>query len=103
MLQSIGARRVDADAGLSGLSLVVRQVPYLLGLALDAIAFFTLALQRGAVTTVSAITFVVEVVVPSIVGLSLFGDVIDPPLAFLTVAGLVLAIAGTVSLSRFAA
>jgi drug/metabolite transporter (DMT)-like permease len=64
--------------------------------------FFTVALQRDSVTLVTAITFVFEVVVPSLVGIALFGDAIAPgrlPLAF---AGFELAIGGTVSLSRFA-
>lgn len=67
-----------------------------------AMIFFTVALQRGAVTTVAAVTFVIEVVVPSVIGLTLFGDPIEPGSAGWAVLGLGLAIAGTVSLSRFA-
>ena len=40
--------------------------------------FFTVALQRDSVTLVTAITFVFEVVVPSLVGIALFGDAIAP-------------------------
>ena len=64
--------------------------------------FFTVALQRDSVTLVTAITFVFEVVVPSLVGIALFGDAIAPGRLPLALAGFVLAIGGTVSLSRFA-
>lgn len=66
-----------------------------------AIAFFTVALQRGSVTTVAAVTFVLEVVAPSLIGLALFGDPIEPGLLGWAILGFVLTIAGTVSLSRF--
>jgi hypothetical protein len=66
------------------------------------IAFFTVALQRDAVTLVTAITFVFEVVVPSVIGIVLFGNAIAPGHRPLAIAGFVLAIGGTVSLSRFA-
>jgi drug/metabolite transporter (DMT)-like permease len=65
------------------------------------IAFFTVALQRDAVTLVTAITFVFEVVVPSVIGIVLFGDAIAPGHMPLAIAGFVLAVGGTVSLSRF--
>ncbi|GAA3575847.1 hypothetical protein GCM10022197_36170 [Microlunatus spumicola] len=64
--------------------------------------FFALALQRGAVTTVTAVTFVLELVVPSLLGLWLFGDGVLPGQAPLAVLGFVLAVGGTVSLVRFA-
>jgi hypothetical protein len=67
-----------------------------------AIGFFTIALQRDAVTLVTAITFVIEVVVPSLIGIALFGDAIEPGRMPFAVAGFLLAIGGAVSLSRFA-
>ena len=67
-----------------------------------AICFFTVALQRDSVTLVTAITFVFEVVVPSLIGIALFGDTFAPRRMPLAIAGFVLAIGGTVSLSRFA-
>jgi hypothetical protein len=66
------------------------------------IGFFTIALQRDAVTLVTAITFVIEVVVPSLIGIALFGDAIEPGRMPLAVVGFLLAIGGAVSLSRFA-
>jgi hypothetical protein len=62
---------------------------------------FTVALQRDAVTLVTAITLVFEVVGPSLLGIALFGDAIEPGRMPLAVSGFVLAIGGAVSLSRF--
>ncbi|MFT4295122.1 MAG: hypothetical protein QM582_06890 [Micropruina sp.] len=67
-----------------------------------AMAFFAVALQRGPVTAVTGVTFTIEVVLPSVVGLLLFGDRVGPGLAPLAAAGFVLAIAGTTALARFA-
>jgi uncharacterized membrane protein len=67
-----------------------------------AVSFFGVALQRGKVTVVAAITFVIEVVVPSALGLLVFGDRIIPGREILAAAGFVLAIGGTIALSRFA-
>jgi drug/metabolite transporter (DMT)-like permease len=66
-----------------------------------AISFFGVALQRGSVTMVTAVTFVIEVLVPSVLGVLLFGDAIAPHLMWVAVLGIVLAVAGTISLSRF--
>lgn len=67
-----------------------------------AVGFFGVALQRGKVTVVAAITFVIEVIVPSIIGLLLFGDHILAGYIPVAGAGFVLAIGGTIALSRFA-
>lgn len=64
--------------------------------------FFALALQRGAVTSVTAIVFMTELVIPSAVGLMIFGDTVGPGLELYAVAGFLLAVGGTVSLMRFA-
>ena len=74
----------------------------IIGHGVVGIAFFTVALQRDAVTLVTAITFVFEVVVPSLIGIALFGDAIAHGRMPLAIAGFVLAIGGAVSLSRFA-
>jgi drug/metabolite transporter (DMT)-like permease len=64
--------------------------------------FFALALQRGDVTTVTAVTFMLELLVPSLLGLWLFGDGVLPGQGLLAVLGFVLAVGGTVALVRFA-
>ena len=67
-----------------------------------AMAAFALALQRGAVTIINAITFVIEMIVPSIIGLWLLGDHVRDGYAPLAIVGFLLAVVGTVSLMRFA-
>jgi hypothetical protein len=64
------------------------------------IAFFTVALQRDCVTLVTAITFAFEVVVPSLIGIVAFGDAVGTGHMPHAIAGFVLAIGGTVSLSH---
>ncbi len=64
--------------------------------------FFAIALQRGSVTTVTATTFVLEMIIPSSVGLLLFGDSVAAGTAPVAVVGFLLAIAGTLALMRFA-
>lgn len=96
-----------ASRGLSAhsISWALLAQPLLWSIVLHGIVgtvFFALALQRGSVTTVTAVTFVLEMVIPSAVGLWLFGDSVatgDGPLA---VFGFVLAVGGTISLTRFA-
>jgi hypothetical protein len=106
-----------AGLGFTGVALASRGIgaddiawPLLLNPLLWAIlvhgavgmAFFTVALQRDAVTLITAITFVFEVVVPSLIGIVLFGDAIEPGRMPLAIAGFLLAIGGAISLSRFA-
>lgn len=63
---------------------------------------FAVALQRGAVTAVTAITFVIELIIPTAIGLALLGDTVPPALAPLAVVGFLLTLAATVVLARFA-
>ncbi|MDQ1483246.1 MAG: hypothetical protein QOF35_1322 [Actinomycetota bacterium] len=96
-----------ASRGLSGAALGWSMLgdPLVWAIVLQGgigIVFFALALQRGAVTSVMAITFMVEMVVPSIIGLLLFGDSVAAGLAAWAVLGFVLSVAGTISLMRFA-
>ncbi len=90
------------DVGSASWSLLADPLLYAIGIhGAIAMAFFTVALQRGPVTTVTAITFVIEVVAPSLIGIGLFGDTVEPQFRVLAGAGFFLAIAGTVWLSRF--
>lgn len=57
------------------------------------------ALDRGRVTTVAAITFAIETVLPSAIGLSLLGDEIRAHLAGVAVVGFVLTLAGCLGLA----
>jgi drug/metabolite transporter (DMT)-like permease len=67
-----------------------------------ALAAFGLALQRGSVTVVAAVTFSIETVVPAAVGLIWLGDQIRAGFAWATVLGFVLTLGGSVRLARFA-
>jgi drug/metabolite transporter (DMT)-like permease len=65
-------------------------------------AFFALALQRGSVTTVTAVTFALELLLPSALGLWLLGDAVGPGQGPVAVLGFLLAAGGTVVLIRSA-
>jgi hypothetical protein len=63
---------------------------------------FAAALQRGAVTTVAAITFAVETVVPAGVGLTVLGDHARPGLLPLALVGFVLTVTASIGLAGHA-
>ena len=69
---------------------------------LVAIGLFALALQAGSVTSVSAITFTTETVVPAAIGLGFLGDGVRSGYWPVALAGFVLAVGGAVALARFA-
>jgi hypothetical protein len=60
---------------------------------------FTTALQRGSVTSVTALTFAVETIVPAGIGLAFLGDATRPGFALAAAVGFVLTIAGTLALA----
>jgi drug/metabolite transporter (DMT)-like permease len=60
---------------------------------------FTTALQRGSVTSATALTFAVETIVPAAVGLAFLGDTTRPGFAPVAALGFVLTIAGTLALA----
>jgi hypothetical protein len=60
---------------------------------------FTTALQRGSVTSVTALTFAVETIVPAGIGLAFLGDTTRPGFALAAAVGFVLTIAGTLGLA----
>ena len=62
---------------------------------------FAVALQRGSVTTATALLTVAETVVPALVGVLFLGDQARSGLAWLAIAGFVAAVAGAVALARF--
>lgn len=109
---------VTAGLGFGGVGIAARVVAIpadLWRLVLDPVAWalvvfsaiaipaYGLALQRGAVTTVAAVTFAVETVVPAAIGLLWLGDGVragEGPVAAL---GFVLTLGGSVALARHAA
>ncbi len=70
-------------------------------LALGALGMllFTTALQRGSVTSATALTFAVETIVPAGIGLAFLGDSTRPGFALVAAVGFVLTIAGTMALA----
>ncbi len=84
--------------------LVLDPLPWALVIyAAIALIAFGLALQRGSVTTVTAVTFAVETVVPAVIGLVWLGDRVRPGLEIAAVLGFCLALAGSILLGRHAA
>ncbi|MEY2417906.1 MAG: hypothetical protein QOG90_586 [Actinomycetota bacterium] len=70
---------------------------------LIATMLFAAALQRGNVTTVAAVTFAVETVVPAVVGLVWLGDHARAGLAPVAFVGFILTVAASIALARFSA
>lgn len=68
-----------------------------------ATAVFALALQKGTATTMSAVMFTTNTVLPSVIGLTLLGDSIRDGWAVPAAFGFVLAISGAVALAHFSA
>jgi drug/metabolite transporter (DMT)-like permease len=117
---SAGAASLAATAGLGfgGVGIAARVVeipPALWRLVLDplswalvafsviAIAAYAVALQRGSVTTVAAMTFAVETVVPAAIGLVWLGDRVRPGAGPVALLGFVLTLGGSIALARHAA
>ncbi|SDO80768.1 hypothetical protein SAMN04515671_2037 [Nakamurella panacisegetis] len=66
-----------------------------------ATVVFALALQKGTATTVSAVMFTTNTVLPSVIGLTLLGDSIRDGWAVPAAVGFVLAVSGAVALAHF--
>lgn len=60
---------------------------------------FTTSLQRGSVTSATALTFAVDTVVPAGIGLGFLGDTTRPGHTMIAAGGFVLTIAGTLALA----
>lgn len=65
-------------------------------------ALFAFALQRGTATTVAAISFATETVLPSAIGLLLLGDSPRPGYAAVAAAGFVATVAAAIALASYA-
>lgn len=69
--------------------------------AVIALVAFGLALQRGSVTTVAAVAFTVETVVPAVIGLVWLGDRVRPGAQGAAALGFALTLAGCIVLARY--
>jgi len=81
--------RVLADPGLWAV----------LALGVLGMLLFTTALQRGSVTSATAVMFAVETIVPAGIGLAFLGDATRPGFAGVAAVGFALTIAGTLALA----
>lgn len=68
---------------------------------IPAMLFYASALQRGSVTTATAMMIIGETVFPSFVGITLLGDRTRPGFALVAATGFVLAVAAALALARF--
>lgn len=68
-----------------------------------ASAAYAVALHRGRTTTVAAITFAVETVFPTTVGLAVLGDTVRTHLAPIAAIGFLAALSGSIALAGYAA
>ncbi|SDW43680.1 hypothetical protein SAMN05421504_101575 [Amycolatopsis xylanica] len=66
-----------------------------------AMLFYASALQRGGVTTATAMMVIGETVLPSLIGVIVLGDRTRAGLAPVAIAGFVLAVAAALALARF--
>lgn len=69
-----------------------------------ALTAYTIALERGRVTTVAAVTFAVETVVPAVIGLVWLGDTVRPGRGWAVLAGMgfALTLGGSIALASHA-
>lgn len=68
-----------------------------------AAILFALALQRGAVTMISAVVFTTQTVVPSVIGLLVLGDNVREGFVPAAALGFLCAIGGAVTLAKYSA
>lgn len=62
---------------------------------------FALALQRGRVTVVAAVSYTTSTVVPSLIGLLFLGDEVRSGYGLVATAGFLIAVSGAIALARF--
>jgi hypothetical protein len=95
----IAARQFDVSH-LSGHLVVDPVALSLVSYAVLGVLLFATALQRSSVTSVAALVFLVETVVPSAIGLFFLGDRARPHLAVAAAAGFILTVGASIALAR---
>ena len=63
---------------------------------------FAMALQNGSATTVTAVMFTTNTVLPSLIGLLVLGDTVRSGFAAVAVIGFVLAVGGAIAVAHYA-
>jgi hypothetical protein len=66
-----------------------------------ATVVFAMALQNGSATTVSAVMFTTNTVVPSLIGLLVLGDTVRDGLEVVAVVGFLLGVGGAIALAHY--
>jgi drug/metabolite transporter (DMT)-like permease len=96
---ALGARSI---VDMSPLSLLRNPATYaVVGGGVVAFLYYTIGLQRAAVTTVTAALVIGETVLPAVIGVLVFGDTTRAGFGWVAVTGFVLAIACSLALARF--
>jgi drug/metabolite transporter (DMT)-like permease len=96
---ALGARIIT---DLNIVSLLTNPAVYALGIGgFTAFLFYTTALQRYGVTTVTAAVIIGETLLPALVGVIVLGDRTRPGFIPVAIVGFVVAIAGAIMLARF--
>jgi drug/metabolite transporter (DMT)-like permease len=98
---AVAARGLDVPDPFWNLLLV----PGMWAIIVDGIlgtVLFALALQRGRVTVVAAVTFTTETVLPAIIGIAFLGDQVRSGYALVATAGFLVSVIGAIALARFA-
>jgi drug/metabolite transporter (DMT)-like permease len=94
------AARITTDLSIA--SLLENPAVYAMGVGgVVSFLFYTTALQRSAVTTVTAAVVIGETFLPALVGVVVLGDRTKPGFIPVAVLGFALAIAGAIFLARF--
>lgn len=87
---------------LAPLDLLTDPATYILAVSgAMAMLFYATALQRGSVTTATAMMVIGETVLPSLIGVLVLGDTTRPGFAAVAVIGFVLAVSAALALARF--
>lgn len=87
---------------LSPLDLLTDPATYVVAVAGGiAMLFYATALQRGSVTTATAMMVLGETLFPSLVGILVLGDATRPGFALVALAGFALAVTAALALARF--
>ena len=94
------AARIVTDLNI--VSLLTNPAVYALGIGgFTSFLFYTTALQRYGVTTVTAAVIIGETLLPALIGVIVLGDRTRPGFIPVAILGFVVAIAGAIMLARF--
>lgn len=97
---AVSARTLQLPPSLGGLA-ADPQLWAIVANGVAATAVFALALQKGTATTVAAVMFSTNTVLPATLGLTLLGDFFRPGRAEIGALGFMLAVAGAIAVAHY--